>query len=168
MEVFIGVVLGGIISLVTTLAVDTIRGRRELQRRWDASSLEAIEHFIDVANLAIGAMFDEGRSRGRRDPEDPQDRIDDFDRQARAALDNVRVAHARTRLLLAPLELQLAAYRTTLDELKRLANRGFSEGDKQWKAVQTELGEQLDALLREATKLLLGIGAPHGDRSRGG
>lgn len=154
MEVFIGVVLGGIISLATTLTVDTIRGRRELRRRWDASSLEAIEHFIDVANLAIGAMFDEGRSRGRRDPEDSKDRIDHFDRLTRAALDKVRVAHARTRLLLAPLEPQLATYRTTLDELKRLADRGFSEGDEQWKTLQTRLGEQLDTLLREATKLL--------------
>jgi hypothetical protein len=66
----------------------------------------------------------------------------------------VRIAHARARLLLGPLERELAGYRNTLDKLKELGSRGFPEADPEWKSVQSQLGRDLDDLLAAATALL--------------
>ena len=53
MESLIGVVIGGLISIVTTITMDQRHARRELRHRWDADGLEAIASYIEAVNRAI-------------------------------------------------------------------------------------------------------------------
>jgi hypothetical protein len=152
MEVLFGAVVGGLISLATTLAVDVLRGRRELQHRWDADALAAVEHFIEVANRAIGALYDEGRARDRRPNE--VDEIATLDRVSRGHMDAFRVAHARARLMTGALALQLGSYGAALSKLKVFADDGFPPDERVWKECQASLVEELDALIVKAGEVL--------------
>jgi gas vesicle protein len=151
-DALIGVVLGGLISVTTTLAIDQVRSRRELRHRWDAAGLEAIAHFIEEVNKAIGNLYDEGRSRFVNGPD--AEITANFDRQSRAAMDSVRVAHARARLLMSPVGDSLARYYQALDGLKKLADIGFAGDDARWKDAQTKLRAEMDALLSDAATAL--------------
>lgn len=106
MEALVGALIGRLISLTTTLAVDVARARRELKHRWEASGLAAIEHSVEIANRTIGALYDEGRARSTPGAESA---ISELDRVARAHMDSFRVAHARTRLTMPALADQLNA-----------------------------------------------------------
>ncbi len=152
MEAFVGVIIGGLISVATTLTVDAVRNRRELRHRWDDDGLEAIEHFIDAANLTIGALYDEGRRRFVDEADSPE--LMALDRTARTHMDSLRVAHARARLILRPLEGELADYRTALDDLRRLADTGFAVDDLRWKEAQSQLYRQLDIIIEGAGQVL--------------
>ena len=76
------------------------------------------------------------------------------DRVSRTAMDDVRVAHARARLVMNALSAQFAAYYQSRGELKSLADSGFPHGDPKWKAAQSKLGADLDSLIRRAVKEL--------------
>jgi hypothetical protein len=127
MEALIGVIVGSAVSIAATLSAEVFKARRELRHRWDADALEAIANFVEAANLAIGALFDEGRSRGT--PGSSEEATQRFDRASRAALDRVRVSHARARLLMSPIDDPLSSYVSALINLKVLADRGFVDGD---------------------------------------
>ena len=114
--------------------------------------MEAIEHFIDAANLTIGALYDEGRKRYVDDSESPE--LLALEITARSHMDSLRVAHARARLILRPIEDELAAYRTALDGLRRLADKGFAVDDPDWKQAQANLYRQLDAVIDGAGRIL--------------
>jgi leucyl aminopeptidase (aminopeptidase T) len=146
-----GALIGGGISLVTTLAVDVARSRREMRHRWDASGLEAIEHFVDIANRTIGALYDEGRARSLHGE---QQSVADAARQARSHMDSFRVAHARARLTMPVLAQELMAYDTALRALKTHADEGFADGDARWKELQTDLNSALDRLMEAAIAAL--------------
>lgn len=148
--------IGGLISLSTTLAVDVVRGRRDLKHRWDPHGLAAVEHFVEVANLTIGALYDEGRARSGESP-DPEE-IAGLDRIARARIDSFRVAHARARLTIPALGPDLDSYGDVLRRLKSYADDGFPPGDAQWPQVRSDLRVALDRLIAQAgAKLRLGV-----------
>lgn len=152
MESLIGVLIGGLISIVTTLTIDARRAKRELRHRWDADGLEAIASYVDAVNRAIGALYDEGRSRSEDGA--GSERLEQFDRAARSAMDTTRVAHARARLVMNRMHVCLANYQHALGDLKTLADVGFAADDPRWKAVQSQLAARLDELLAEAANTL--------------
>lgn len=152
MNALLGVLIGGAISLATTLAVDFVRGRRDMRHRWDDEALAAVSDFIEIGNRTIGALYDEGRARAEQPNND--DKVAEIDRAARAQMDAFRVAHARARLVMRPLELELAGYQAALGQLKQLADGGFAPQDERWKQCQGELRGQLDLLIAKAAATL--------------
>jgi hypothetical protein len=144
-----GALIGGGISLATTLLVDLMRSRRELHHRWDAAGLAAIEHFVEVANRTIGALYDEGRARTTFGEQ--QQQVELANQAARAQMDSFRVAHARARLTMPALAPVLLEYDRAMKQLKTHADQGFAEGDARWKELQGELGAVLDRLMEAAT-----------------
>lgn len=152
MESLIGVVIGGLISIITTVVMDHRNAQRELRHRWDADGLDAIETYIEAVNRAIGALYDEGVSRVRDGAD--SDRLAQFDRTARSAMDATRVAHARVRLVMRRLDAPLSSYQAALQSLKSLADAGFESDDPRWKTAQRHLGDTLDALLAAAGETL--------------
>lgn len=151
LEAFIGVVIGGLVSIVTTVVVDHVRARRELKHRWDAAGLDAVAEFIDLVNKAIGALYDEGVSR-HRDPNG--ERTAQLDRVSRAAMDAVRVSHAKARLVMNSLSDRFADYYSSLHDLKAIADAGFPSADSNWKQAQDNLRQRLDALIDSAASEL--------------
>lgn len=152
MEALIGVVIGGLVSVITTISIDVIRNRREMRHRWDGVALDAVTDFIEKVNIAIGYLYDEGRARHLLGPS--HDRTIELDRQSRSAMDGVRVSHARARLLLSPLGDSLSRYFGALGSLKTLADEGFPPGDARWEHVQAQLRDELDGLLRRVALTL--------------
>jgi hypothetical protein len=67
MQALLGVTIGGVITLATTLVVDRFRFRRERQNHWDDERLEAMTEFIAAANRAISAPNDKGTRLARGD-----------------------------------------------------------------------------------------------------
>ena len=145
----LSVVLGALIALASSLIVEWRTSRRALRQRWDTNRLDAVGEFINASNRAIGALFDEGRSRGERRPDLPEK-----DRDARLAMDAVRVAHARAQLMLASERPVLDSYRNSLNELKALADKGFEDGDADWKRLQQRLLENHEQLVVATSRVL--------------
>lgn len=152
MDAFIGVIIGGLVSVVTTLSIDTIRSRREMRHRWDGIALDAITQFIEKVNIAIGMLYDEGRSRHALGSDDERTR--QLDRASRSAMDSVRVSHARARLLMNSIGDSLWSYFGALGQLKALADEGFPAGDPRWEDIQAQLRSELDQLLVRVTQTL--------------
>jgi hypothetical protein len=114
MEALMGVLIGGLVTIVTTVVTDHVRAKRDLKYRWDIAGLDAVAEFIEVVNRAIGALYDEGVSRF----EDPaSEQTAQRDRASRAAMDAVRVSHAKARLVVNPLSDEFASYYQSLDRL---------------------------------------------------
>lgn len=152
MDAFIGVIIGGLVSVITTVSIDVIRNRREMRHRWDGIALDAVTDFIEKVNIAIGNLYDEGRARHLLGSD--HDRTIELDRHSRSAMDGVRVSHARARLLLSPLGDSLNRYFSALGSLKSLADEGFPPGDGRWEEVQGKLRDELDGLLRRVSLTL--------------
>lgn len=154
MQAFIGVLLGGIISVTTTLMIDSVRARRELRHRWDEAALEAVAQFSEDVTSAAGHFFDEGRSRFTNGPESPL--TVECGRLARVAMDKVRVDLARTRLIIGKLSQHLEDCQASLVRLKGIANStGFDGKDGSWREAKDELNEELERLLDAAAEELL-------------
>jgi hypothetical protein len=147
-----GALIGGAISLATTLAVDVVRARREMRHRWDTNGLAAIEQFVEIANRTIGALYDEGRARAAHGDDHPT--VAEADRTARSLVDSFRVAHARARLLMPGLAPELLDYDTALRALRRYADEGFTVTDSRWRELQAELSASLERLMSAATREL--------------
>lgn len=145
MEALLGVVIGSVVAIGSTLTIEVYKQRRELRHRWDEPSLQAIIDFVEAVNRAIGALYDEGRSRCVRGSHDEE--TIRLDRVSRTALDTVRVAHVRARLLRSSMDASLKGYLNALYELKQLADEGFPGDDAKWKAAQRALQDQLDRFI---------------------
>jgi hypothetical protein len=145
----LAVVLGALIALASSLLVEWRTSRRALRHRWDEARLAAVGDFINASNTAIGALFDEGRSRG-----EDRDDLEVRDRVARQAMDAVRVAHARAQLMLASERPVLDSYRSSLNELKALADGGFRDGDERWKVLQRRLQDDHEHLIVATSHVL--------------
>jgi hypothetical protein len=147
----VSIVIGAAIALASSLLVEWRSAQRALRQRWDSDRLTAVGEFINASNKAIGALFDEGRSRGEK-----RDDLAERDRESRQAMDAVRLAHARAQLMLPGQRSPFDDYRRTLDELKVLADHGFKDRDPTWKDLQRRLLSDQEELVR-ATSLVLRI-----------
>jgi hypothetical protein len=106
----VAVVIGAAIALASSLVVEWRTAQRALRQRWDSDRLTAVGDFVSAANKAIGALFDEGRSRG-----ETRGDVSERDRESRSAMDAVRLAQARVQLMLPSQRGPFDLYRHTLD-----------------------------------------------------
>jgi hypothetical protein len=149
MSEIVSVVIGASIALASSLIVEWRTAQRALRQRWDSDRLTAVSDFINTSNKAIGALFDEGRSRG-----EVRGDLAEKDRESRVAMDAVRVAHARAQPMLPGQRSALDSYRKSLDELKALADAGFKDGDARWKESQRRLMNDHEQLVVSTSQVL--------------
>src|SRR5690349_19292516 len=97
MEALLGVIVGGVITLTTTVLVDNLRFRRERRYRWDDERLETMSQFVAAANRAISALYDKGVAVAHN-PTSSEESAG-ARREARAAVDDLRIQHFRARLV---------------------------------------------------------------------
>jgi hypothetical protein len=69
-------------------------------------------------------------------------------------MDAVRVARARAQLMLAAERPVLDSYRTSLNELKALADEGFKDGDPRWRNLRQRLHDNHEQLVVATSRLL--------------
>ncbi len=128
-----------------------------MRHRWDQEILKAVGAYIESAQRAISALYDEGRSRrsaGSTDP-DSADSLE-FNRRSREAMDLVRTTRVIARLHAPSLQGTIKAYKDELDKLKVHADRGFDSDPSLWPASKKSLEDALENL-EKATGELLGL-----------
>ena len=135
-QLLVGALVGGLISLVSALAVDVVRSRREDQRRWDRDKLVAAIDFVGAAQDLAGDQYRRGRSaRGHHDPQHPERLA--RDEEARQSLSHLWVCAARAELLIPYAKPQAARAMDTGRAIRDRADEGFDSGDEGWASART-------------------------------
>lgn len=135
-QILAGALVGGLISLVSALAVDTVRSRREDQRRWDRDKLVAAIDFVGAAQDLAGDQYRRGRSvRSHPDPQHPERLA--RDEEARQSLSHLWVCAAKAELLIPHAKPQVARVMNTGRAIRDSADEGLGSGDEVWRSART-------------------------------
>lgn len=155
-ELLVGVIVGGVVSLISALAVDTVRSRRESSQRWDRDRLSAAIEFVRAAQDLAGDQYRRGRA-----VQDVADKRDDLllrrEEEGRQSLSALWIAAAKAELLLPDVRSEIQRVIDTGRAIRDLADEGFSSGDERWRRLRDDHHAAI-AQFSHACRLPLRIG----------
>lgn len=132
-ELLVGVVVGGVVSLVSALAIEIVRARREDAQRWDRDRLAAAVDLIGAAQDLAGDQYRRGRAVHDVADENIPLRLT-REEEGRQSLSTLWIAAAKAELLLHDARGEIHGVLSTARAIRDLADGGFGSGDPQWRA----------------------------------
>lgn len=159
-ELLVGVIVGGIVSLVSALAIDTVRARREDRQRWDRDRLAAAIEFVGAAQDLAGDQYRRGRAVV--DADVPRDEQLLRDEEARQSLSTLWVAATKAELLLPDARVEIQRVVDTARAIRDLADEGFDSADPRWKERRAQHQRRIEEF-SAACRLPLRLGPTRDD-----
>jgi hypothetical protein len=157
-DVVVGALVGGLISLGSTIVVEGLRARRDKQSRWDRDRLEAMVELVACAQEQVGAQY----RRGREVHDHSNDREHPLrlqrEQEARETTNQLWVATARAKLVAPDAWDHLSLILDEAKTLRDLADRGFPSSDPTWRAAVDHYLGQIEALTRATSASLEIVG----------
>ncbi len=144
-DTLVGVIVGGGLSLMATVLVDTLRARRKRQSRWDRDVLEALIGLIATAQAFEGAQYLRGRANHDGGGVSETTRAQ-REEAGRAAYQNLLLAAAKARVLVPAARSFVDAVVDASKKLKSEAEKGFVSNDAKWIELRNRQRAAVDAL----------------------